>query len=55
MRIEATEMRFNRRMLRISWPEYRKNETILIKFEPKRLKFRNRELRFLGHRIIKRA
>ena len=51
-KIEAAEMWFYRRMLRISWTEHVTNEEVLTRAGTKRelmMTIRQRQLRFLGH------
>ena len=51
-RLEAAEMLFFRRMLRISWTEKRTNESILEETNQERSlinTIRKRQLKFLGH------
>jgi len=57
-RLEATEMWFIRRMLRISWKEKRTNEEVLAIAGIKRTlieAIRSRQMRFLGHIYRKRG
>ena len=51
-KLEATEMWFLRRMMRISWTERKPNESVLIEANAKRTlvnKIRKRQATFLGH------
>ncbi|MGX9987587.1 reverse transcriptase domain-containing protein [Soonwooa purpurea] len=51
-RLEATEMWFYRRMLRISWTQHVSNYEVLRRMQTKRrlmLDIRKRQLKFLGH------
>ncbi|GFS15739.1 endonuclease-reverse transcriptase [Elysia marginata] len=51
-RLEATEMRFLRRMMRISWTAKKPNDTVLSETKTKRAlinKIRKRQATFFGH------
>ena len=53
-RLEATEMWFLRRILRVSWSDHRTNESVLTEANVKRSlisTIRKRQLEFLGHLI----
>src|ERR1041385_1911783 len=50
--LEATELWFYRRMLRIAWTEHASNVNVLRKAKAKRelvINIRKRQLKFLGH------
>ncbi len=56
MRLEATEMWFYRRMLKISWTEYKSNEEIMRMADAERNIMKTigrRQLKFLGHVLRK--
>ena len=57
-RLEATEMWFYRRMLRISWTQHVSNYEVLRRMQTKRrlmLDIRKRQLKFLGHIMRKKG